>query len=303
MQFFFDKRAFARQLNQMVRSDLLRLEKRLCLCGHDDVRRLVSYGRYGEMLSAGICRHCGLIYASPYFDAKSLASFYGSDQYRQLYDGVDFMELARARLKEDRGQEILDLVSTVKPSGSSVLEIGCAAGWNLATLQRAGYSVHGYEYTKTLVELGREFGLDIHEGGAPDADGQYDVVIISQVLEHVPDFGIFVHQLKRLMKPDGVLYVAVPDIETYGPGQFQNAHCYYFTRQTLAHYMGRLGLFADELPPILDRVAFHGLFRQKSVDVPSLAGEYERISRIIAPRRLWAQLKNNAHYLFTYVPG
>lgn len=303
MQFFFYKRAFARQLNQMLRSGQLRFEKRLCLCGRDDAQRLVSHGRYGEMHPVGICRHCGLIYASPYFDAKSLIKFYGSDQYRQLYDGVDFMEIARTRLKEGWGREILGLVSMAKPCSSSVVEIGCAAGWNLATFQRAGYVVRGYEYTKTLVEVGQEFGLDIREGGAFDADGQYDVVIVNQVLEHVPDFDVFVHQLKRLMRPDGVLYIAVPDLETYGPGQFQSAHCHYFTRQTLAHYIGRLGLFADALPSVLDGVAFHGLFRQKPGDIPPLAGEYERMSRIIAPRRLLSELANDAHYLFTYVPG
>lgn len=302
MQFFFGKRAFARRLNSMLHSRELRFERRTCLCRRADATRLISYGRYGEEHPVGICRHCGLIYASPYFDAQSLAWFYGSDEYRRLYDGDDLVELAQLRLKEGWGRQILELVSTEKPPGSSVIEIGSAAGWNLVTFQRAGYAVRGYEYTKTLVQVGCEYGLDIREGGAADAEGRYDVVVVNHVLEHVPDIEPFVDHLKRLMKPDGILYIGVPDIEVYGPGQFQSAHCYYFTRRTLSHYMGRMGLFADTLPGV-DGVAFHGLFRQRPGEVVSLADEYGRMCRAIMPRQWWAAVMNSIHHLSTHIPG
>ncbi len=168
--------------------------------------------------------------------------------------------------------------------------------------QRAGYSVQGYEYSKSQVLAGREFELNILEGGVSEAEGQYDVVIVNQVLEHVPEFVSFVTHLKRLMKPDGILYVGVPNIEVYGPGQFQNAHCYYFSRPTLAHYMGLQGLFADTLPAYIG-VAFHGLFTQRAGTIYPLENEYQRMKAVVSQRHWRVVLMNTAHHLSTYIPG
>src|SRR3546814_8514453 len=46
-----------------------------------------------------------------------------------------------------------------------------------------------------------------------DAVGQYDVVLIDNVLEHVPDPVAMIRQAKRLMAPDALLVLAVPPFD------------------------------------------------------------------------------------------
>ncbi len=169
------------------------------------------------------------------------------------------------------------------------------------TLHRQGYVVRGFEYSRGLVQMGRDAGLDLREGGMDSAEGQYDVVVINQVLEHIPDFSGFVTKLKSLMKPDGILYVGVPDIEVFGVGQLQNAHCWYFTAPTLRHYMAREGLFTDRLSPFA-YMHVHGVFRQGEGPIPSLAGEYERIKAKTAPRLARTRFGTTLHHLLNYIP-
>lgn len=241
------------------------------------------------------------MYATPYFANAGIEWFYESDYYRRLYDNENFVETCRPMLERGTGEHILSLIGKLKKPGASVVEIGCGAGWNLVTLKRHGYVVRGFEYSRELVKLGRAAGLDLHEGGMPAATGQYDVVATNQVLEHVPDFVGFVTKLKSLMKPDGVLYTGVPDIEVFGPGQFQNAHCYYFTPNTLRHYMGREGLFTDDLQSYVG-VGIHGTFVQRDGKVVSLAGEYDRVKAITARRLPFVRFVNAVHHMATYVP-
>jgi SAM-dependent methyltransferase len=60
-----------------------------------------------------------------------------------------------------------------------------------------------------LSVYGEPDGLDIQAIDRPDA--AYDIVICSHVLEHVGDDRAALHELLRIAKPDGLLYLAFPD--------------------------------------------------------------------------------------------
>jgi len=303
MNLDFRNRRLVRQFDTKIRSGQIRLVKRVCLCGSDDGELLAKYGAYGEWNRVVICRNCGLIYASPYFDADSLRWFYESDSYRVLYEGDDFLDSARRRLEEDTPPPpMVPMIRRWKEPGASVVEIGCGAGWHLKALRAAGYAVHGYEYSTGLARLGKAHGLDIRAGSPVEADEQYDIVVINHVLEHNPDIAAFLRAVTRLMKPDGILYVGVPNMEKYGPGQFQNAHCYYFTPPTLRHYLAREGLDCLALGPSRGD-HMHGVFElARAVEPPPLSGEFARMKSVMASRQWWVVARNTLHHLVSYVP-
>jgi SAM-dependent methyltransferase len=60
-----------------------------------------------------------------------------------------------------------------------------------------------------LSVYGEPGGLDIQAIDRPDA--AYDIAICSHVLEHVGDDRAALHELLRIVKPDGLLYLAFPD--------------------------------------------------------------------------------------------
>ncbi len=254
-----------------------------------------------ESHPVGICRDCGFVYAPYHFDSESLVRFYSSDAYRLLYDGPQFLEQAAARLVKGTGATILELVAQEKRPPATVLEIGCGAGWNLVDFRRAGYEVAGFEYCSSMVTLGQRYELNVRYGGVEDADGEYDVVIVNQVLEHVPEFYSFITAIERLMKPEGVLYIAVPNIDICGPGQFQNAHCHYFTPRTLAHYVGLKGLLANGIYRA-DKVSIHGVFSRNPGDTPSLEDEYRTVKASMSWRGTWSAAMNATHHVLTLIP-
>jgi 2-polyprenyl-6-hydroxyphenyl methylase/3-demethylubiquinone-9 3-methyltransferase len=101
--------------------------------------------------------------------------------------------------------------------GLSVLDVGCGGGLLSEPLARLGATVIGIEPAEESLAVARAHaaacGLDIAyrtatAGALADAGERFDVVIASEVIEHVPDPARFVATLGRLAKPGGLVMLS-----------------------------------------------------------------------------------------------
>lgn len=110
--------------------------------------------------------------------------------------------------------------------GSRVLDAGCGAGEYVQALAECGADVRGVEYLAHKVrEWATRQGDDgrVSEGdlaSLPFAEHTFDVVLLNEVLEHVPNESLVLIELRRVLKPGGVLLVFSPNrrypFETHG---------------------------------------------------------------------------------------
>jgi 2-polyprenyl-3-methyl-5-hydroxy-6-metoxy-1,4-benzoquinol methylase len=232
------------KFNKMVEKGDLSFQKVDCLCGHSDFLKIAEQDRYGLQQRIVVCKKCGLMMSNPHLTDESCQFFYSTDMYRTLYQYEDYLETADCKLNSDYGKFIFEDLSPMlkERKNLNILEFGCGGGWNLIHFSKAGYKVVGYDYSPNLTQVGRTYGLDLREGTIQDIEGEYDIIIINHVLEHFTDLlGSMVSIIKHL-KPNGLLYISVPNIDNYGSGQLQNAHIYYFSPRTFEYYMNRCGL-------------------------------------------------------------
>jgi 2-polyprenyl-3-methyl-5-hydroxy-6-metoxy-1,4-benzoquinol methylase len=104
--------------------------------------------------------------------------------------------------------------STAKGPGR-LLDVGCGTGEFLFAMKRVGWQVEGIEREKEAAEWGaKAWGVPVHAGdlGSFQTGGQFDVITMWHVLEHLYDPGEAFGRLKDLLSPDGFLLVAVPNI-------------------------------------------------------------------------------------------
>lgn len=110
-------------------------------------------------------------------------------------------------------RSILHRVLRDRRTGGWAADIGAAAGGNTRVLESLGWRTLALEYSETGAELARSRGLRVSRADAHDLplqDGSLGVVIALDVLEHLKDDNRAARELRRVLRPDGVLVVAVP---------------------------------------------------------------------------------------------
>ena len=110
--------------------------------------------------------------------------------------------------------------------GATMLDAGCGAGEYVEALARLGADVRGVEYLAHKVEAwaarhptdGRVSEGDISR--LPFAGAAFDIVLLNEVLEHVPNESAVLTEVRRVLRPGGTLILFAPNrrypFETHG---------------------------------------------------------------------------------------
>jgi SAM-dependent methyltransferase len=107
------------------------------------------------------------------------------------------------------------LLGEARP-GERVLDLGCGSGRFVAALRDAGAEPVGVEIAEAALERARAVapGADLRllgpDGSLPLEHGSVDLVWCSEVLEHVADGLQLLHEVRRVLRPQGRLLVTVP---------------------------------------------------------------------------------------------
>lgn len=256
-----------------------------CLCGCDDGHLVASYDRYGLWQPTVYCPHCGLLRSNPRMDDKSLEWFYSSDIYRRLYGGSVLFPPTMEKFQQavPTGQRRFDVISNALAGKSvkRVAEIGCGAGWNLYPFHQTGAVVVGCDYSPELTAFGRGLGMDIRQGAADQLKQErFDLIILSHVLEHMPDPLAELERLLFQLEPDGTLYIEVPNARAFCLNTLQSAHIWYFAPEHLRDLLARLQMGAEGPIPMGPHFAM--LFRRDlPVARPDLGREAVEMRRLI----------------------
>tara|TARA_B100000886_G_scaffold43245_1_gene26518 strand:+ start:427 stop:1359 length:933 start_codon:yes stop_codon:yes gene_type:complete len=252
-----------KEFNSKLKNGDIEIVHKDCLCSSNNSKKVVNKDRYGLWHPVTICKDCGLLQSNPQLTDKEYSNFYSSDLYRKLYDGDNYAEVSINRyISTNQIFEMLDPI--MKKNGfKKVIEFGCGGGWNLLPFQTNNYEVVGYDYSTDLIKLGKEkYNLDLKQGSFDEISKEhnYDVLILNHVIEHFTNIEENMNTLKKLLQPNGLIYVGIPNIDVIDRGQFQNAHTYYFTQRTFSHYMEKFGFEILEFGPD-ESIHMHGILK------------------------------------------
>ncbi len=94
-------------------------------------------------------------------------------------------------------------------SSSKILDLGCAAGWNMSRFRQYGRFPMGIDVVPERVALAAHHGpVAIASGlSLPFAAETFDIIYIQHVLHHIGDVSQALGELRRCLKPGGVLFL------------------------------------------------------------------------------------------------
>jgi 2-polyprenyl-3-methyl-5-hydroxy-6-metoxy-1,4-benzoquinol methylase len=233
-----------------------------CWCGHPTLEDYSADYR--------VCRACGTLVstaaprAADNAAARDEGEFYSKDYWferQSAHHGLpDIRRRARLDLPERCTHWLRHLLERRLPP-ARILEIGCAHGAYVALLGWAGFTARGTEMSPWIVRYAREtFGIDALAGRIEDipfASGCCDVIVLNDVLEHLPDPVGTLTAAMRLLAPGGFFVIQTPEYKehlSYADLKATNdlflkhmdgnheEHLYLFSRRSAQQLFARLGL-------------------------------------------------------------
>lgn len=162
------------------------------------------------------------------------------------------------------------------PRSGKLLDVGCGTGAALRTLahELPGWEFYGSELSdRSLPQLRQIPGfVELFTSTLDAIEHSFDVVTIIHALEHFVDPLQMMEQVRKLLKPNGVLLIQVPDLETSPFDLLITDHRTHFTKRTLAALLGRAGLAIESidnsvLPKEISTIARRGELAAVDIDL------------------------------------
>ena len=191
------------------------------------------------------CEMCDSLYLNPQPTDEVLAEIYGN----RYFLGADTPEAheQRKQLKQATARGYLDQLKNYRKglTNGSLLEVGCGQGEFLIEAEAEGYDVTGVEYSAHAVEIAQSNLQRGHVliGEVETADlppHSFDVVVSTDVIEHVRDPKAYLRAIHRVLKPGGILLMVTISLDTLTAKvlqhrwmEFKIEHMHYFSDNAL----------------------------------------------------------------------
>lgn len=179
------------------------------------------YG-YPGMFALSRCCSCDAIETLPRLSESELPSLYTTYYPRR---NLDISVIAPPQVSPNtwRQRMLRWLNGTnnqgqycAKP-GMKVLDYGCGAGQSLLDLRELGAEGYGVEADRNVARIAQHHGINIYIGSIfdnPFPNVKFDLIILNQVLEHVPDPVRLLQVLSERLQDGGRLVLAVPNADS-----------------------------------------------------------------------------------------
>lgn len=234
---------------------------RSCWCGHP---HLAAYSD-----DYHVCQACGtLVSRAPlppeaFTVQQDAGELYSKDYWHQRqteHHGLpDITKRARLDLPERCTHWLRHLLARRLPP-ARVLELGCAHGGYVALLGWAGFTATGTEMSPWVVDYARQsFAINALAGTIeqqPFEPGSFDVIVLNDVLEHLPTPAATLAHCARLLTADGFFVIQTPEYKEHLTHAdlvatndiFQrhmdgnnDEHLYLYSRRSAGEFFSRLG--------------------------------------------------------------
>ncbi len=194
------------------------------ICHHhqlDNKLKVKDYTVSQEVYDLVECAQCHFLMTQDAPDMASIGRYYQGEDYVSHSDtkkGFFFKayHVARSIMLNKKYRAIAHNMAA--DSGKKILDIGSGRGYFLNHMKHKGFDCYGIEQDETARTLSRQdFNLKVENSEAlfQFQENTFDVITLWHVLEHIHDFRGYLEQIKKILKPKGLLVIALPNPDAY----------------------------------------------------------------------------------------
>jgi len=219
------------------------------VCGNKQVVPCLAapdrfHGR-SQLYQLARCTSCSLVWLENPPCAAEMDQHYGPDYDRKIAAAG---ETSPSRWRDRRK------VLTQYKQGGALLDLGCSSGSFLETLKGKAWDLYGIEMsTESARRAKARCGANVFVGDildAPFKPGSFDAITCFHVFEHLYRPLEVLRKVAEWLRPGGIFYVLVPNIDSAGRRVFRSywyalelpRHLYHFSPKSLSRLANSVGL-------------------------------------------------------------
>lgn len=224
-----------------------------------------------------------LLITSPRPAANELMSYYESISYISHTDSkLTVFDKVYQIIRKYTTKRKVAKIDHVKDSDiKNILDIGCGTGDFLRACTKKKWRVFGVEPHKQAraISIKKTKSIDIYnsiealEGLYPNQ--KFDVITLWHVLEHVPNLEDYIQALKRLLHPNGILIVAVPNFMSYDAQYYKSywaafdvpRHLWHFSPMAIKILFAKVDMSVIKIWPMYFDSFYISILSEKNINL------------------------------------
>ena len=200
-----------------------------------------------------------MLITSPQPSLENLGKYYESVDYISHTDSKrSLFEKVYQFVKSIALKNKLNLINSLQPNKGRILDIGAGTGDFLLIAKENGWKTVGVEPSEKAKAIAKKKGVSFVEATSELEEHSFDVISMWHVLEHVPNLENQIAELKRLLKPNGTLIIAVPNFKSFDAkhyGKFWAAydvpiHFWHFSKTAIKKIFEKEEMVIEKVLPM-----------------------------------------------------
>lgn len=167
---------------------------------------------------------------------EKLPSYYESEDYISHTDGKrSLFERMYQFIKNIALKKKVKLINTQSEKGK-LLDIGAGTGDFLVAAKKDGWDATGIEPSVKAKSIAINKGVNFADNLSDLENNTFDVITMWHVLEHVPNLDEYISELKRLLKTNGTIIIAVPNFKSFDANYYGKFWAAYDVPRHIWHF-------------------------------------------------------------------
>lgn len=203
---------------------------------------------------------------------SDLHKYYESEAYISHTDGKSsLMEVLYQFVKKFALKNKVNLLNELHPNKGKLLDIGAGTGDFLAQAKSNGWDITGIEPSERAKAIAGKKGVIFATSTETLEKKSFDVITMWHVLEHVPDVEKQIKELKRLLKPEGTIIIAVPNFRSFDAKYYRRfwagfdvpRHLWHFSKKAIKQIFWKEKMKVEKILPMKFDAFYVSLLSEK----------------------------------------
>jgi SAM-dependent methyltransferase len=193
----------------------------------------------GEIFNISMCKNCGFRFTNPIPSEATIGKYYQSEDYISHSDtNKGIINKLYHLVRKQSLRSKIKLIDKTCPAKGTILDIGCGTGYFLQACKEDGWKIQGMEPDSTARMLAeRNIGQSVFNNlFSIKEEGLYDLITLWHVLEHVHKLNETIQHINKLLKPNGRLIIAVPNLLSFDSSTYGEYWAAYDVPRHLYHF-------------------------------------------------------------------